>query len=241
MAELVPIPQKQYTCPYCHERPIEASLSIPYVRGLLIAYQIGYRRFMGCRSCLRKKALQEVGVSGLVGWFSITAAVVNPILISYNLGQAVFVRPTPKRLRRHLHQLGLPEHPGLFDLTAIAYAMAAKMVMADGTAEEAEISIAATLGRDWLPDFEENEFRQVLSYHRDLPEVKDMALILRDVLDEAGKEHLWQYLNAIAEADGKRAFAERKLLRIVAQNLKIKPKQLQNAQNTDSETSSVAD
>ena len=71
-------------CPVCKNAELDTVTSAPYIRGMLLAYTFGTKRFVGCQPCVRKQLAGEVGVSMLAGWFSITALVVNPMCILWN-------------------------------------------------------------------------------------------------------------------------------------------------------------
>ena len=76
-----------YPCPYCHQKPLETVATAPYVRGFIAAYQAGSKTFIGCVPCVRKKVLGEAALSLFIGWFSITALILNPFMIVYNLSR----------------------------------------------------------------------------------------------------------------------------------------------------------
>ena len=93
-------PFKGYPCPVCKKGPIETVVTAPYVRGFLLAYQIGSKKFVGCVGCARGELLKEVGLSLLVGWFSPTCIVLNPIFVIYNLVRSPFVSPSPPAIEK---------------------------------------------------------------------------------------------------------------------------------------------
>lgn len=104
----IPIP-----CPFCEKRGLETAATAPYVRGLVLAYEIGSKTFVGCRGCVRLKMLQEAGLSALIGWFSISALFINPVLIVYNVVRAIFVSTNLEKVRLELRKLGIPEPSGV--------------------------------------------------------------------------------------------------------------------------------
>ena len=81
--------QNGHTCPHCKSNKVETIAKAPYVRGFLLAYQLGSKTFIGCTSCVRKKIFKEVGLSMLLGWLSISALIINPFLIIWNLIQGL--------------------------------------------------------------------------------------------------------------------------------------------------------
>ena len=95
----------EFPCPYCKNASLETTASAPYVRGFLVAYQIGSKAFIGCTSCVRKKVWGEAFLSMLIGWFSITALVINPFMIVYNLIRGCFIGENKKSVAKKLEQL----------------------------------------------------------------------------------------------------------------------------------------
>lgn len=210
-----------HTCPYCNTAPLETTATAPFVRGFILAVQYGAKSYIGCLSCVRKKVLSEAGKSALLGWFSITALFVNPILIVYNLIQAGILKEKKGRVKKKLRDLGLPEDGQQADITNIGYALAISMIKADGKVDKHEIMIAEQIGQNIFPNFDEARFRQMIQDNPRLPSTKDLALILKDAIGPEGKEQIYSYIAQIAQADGKLAPAEQQLLQDLAQTLSI--------------------
>lgn len=211
-----------HKCPYCQSAPIETTATAPYVRGFILAYQIGHKSFIGCVSCVRKKILGEAGLSALVGWFSISALIVNPFLIVYNLIQSAFVSEKPDKVRAKLQELGIPDSPAEVNLTQIGYSLAAAMVLADGKVDEAELRVAEEIGdKVFAGEFDEAAFRMVVNGHKEIPAIKDLCVLLRDMLNEDGKQLVFRYLLAIAHADGMVSPEEKAMLHEVATVMQI--------------------
>lgn len=208
-----------HSCPYCGDKNIETIATAPYVRGFLLAYQMGYKSFIGCVSCVRKKLFGEAGLSALVGWFSITSLIINPFLIIYNLFQGAFLKSNPAKVKDKLNEMGIPLNPAEVNLTQIGYTLAAAMVLADGKVEAEEIKAAEVIGEKIFDDFDEAAFHVLLKGHRELPDITDIARMLKDYLDDDGKKTLFKYLLAIAKSDGTIAPEEKALLVLVAQNM----------------------
>ena len=141
-----------FPCPYCDKNKIETTATAPYVRGFLIAYQYGTKSFIGCASCTRKKVLGEVGLSGAIGWFSITALFINPLLICYNLITIPFIRANYAKARKKMNELGIPEDAGNVDVTNIGYGLAVAMIAADGSIDVEEIEVAEEVGNPTFPE-----------------------------------------------------------------------------------------
>ena len=201
-----------YPCPYCNERPLETVATAPYVRGLLMAYIIGSKSFIGCTSCVRKKILGEAGLSLAIGWFSIVALILNPIFIVYNLIRACFVGPNPSAIEKKLSELGLPGQPNFVDVNAVGYALAASMILADGVVDEAELVAAEKAGDEVFGEFDEAALRMIVMNGKDLPPPEDLASMLRGTLSDDQKQKVMVYLSEIAIADGHVAPEERDML-----------------------------
>ena len=210
-----------YSCPYCEGRRIETTATAPYVRGFLLAYQIGTKSFIGCAHCVRIKVLGEAGLSLLIGWFSISAFIINPFLILYNLAQTPFVRTNYARARKKLSELGIPEDQSQVDVTHLGYSLAASMIVADGQVDAEEIKVALAYGPGLFPDFNGEELQAAVGKAKDLPSPQDIATLLREVLTADGKKAVFSYLWMIAEADGVIEESEERMLTQVATNLGV--------------------
>ena len=210
-----------YPCPYCNERQLETVASAPYVRGLLVAYQIGSKSFIGCVSCVRSRVLGEAGLSLLIGWFSITAVIINPVLIIYNLIRGCCVGENQKAVARKLEQLGLPESPNIVDVQSVCQALAASMILADGVVEEAELEAAEKAGDQVFGEFDEAALRMLVLNGKDLPAPDHLARMLQDTIDDEQKQNIMIYLSEIAIADGHVAPEERAMLEKVGEGLGV--------------------
>lgn len=213
-----------YPCPYCNNESLETTASAPYVRGFLVAYQIGSKTFIGCTSCVRKKVWGEAFLSLFIGWFSITALIINPFMILYNLIRGCFVGKNEKAVAKKLEQLGLPGSPAVIDVQSVGYALAASMILADGVVDEAELVAAEKAGDEVFGEFDEAALRMVVQHGKDLPPVEDLANMLKDSLDQDAKEKVMVYLSEIAMADGHVAPEERDMLERVGKSLGLLPK-----------------
>ncbi|MEM6347484.1 MAG: tellurite resistance TerB family protein [Bacteroidota bacterium] len=201
-----------YNCPYCQVRPLETVARAPFVRGYVLAYQLGYQKLVGCVRCVRRRVLRQAAFSLLLGWFSITALIINPFLIVWNLIQAPFIKSRPKRVEKVLKRMGLPINPQKANLTDAGYALAASMITADGKIESTELMIAEAQGKDVFGEFDNTEFRRLVADYKELPPAVDMAAIFKDLLSGDEKAKIYRYLEAIATADGDFAKVERELL-----------------------------
>ena len=210
-----------YPCPYCNKENLQTVATAPYVRGLLIAYQVGSKSFIGCVPCVRAKVFGEAGLSLLIGWFSITALFINPILILYNLIRGCFVGENKPAVAKKLAELGLPESPNIIDPQAVCQALAASMILADGIVEEAELQAAEKAGDQVFGEFDEAALRMLVLNGKDLPPPEDLARMLQDTIDDQQKREIMVYLSEIALADGNVAPEEREMLEKVSTGLGI--------------------
>ena len=210
-----------YPCPYCNKETLQTVATAPYVRGMLVAYQVGSKSFIGCVPCVRSKVFGEAGLSLLIGWFSITAVFLNPILILYNLIRGCFVGENKNAVAKKLKELGLPESPKIVDPQAVCQALAASMILADGVVDEAELEAAEKAGDQVFGEFDEAALRMLVLNGKDLPPPEDLARMLRDAVDDEQKQNIMVYLSEIAIADGHVAPEEREMLEKVSEGLGI--------------------
>jgi uncharacterized tellurite resistance protein B-like protein len=200
------------TCSYCNSRQIETVATVPYVRGRLVRHTLGVKKFLGCRICVRRSIYREVGISSLVGWFSVTAVVLNPIMITYGAVRGLFVRHDAVGVRRALEQAGFPDDGMEADPLRVAYGLAAAMIAADGKIEDEEVAVAIEVGRQLFSDFDANDFFKVMAGHKELPGVSELTHLLGKVLEEKEKSLVFGYLAEIAASDGHVALEETRML-----------------------------
>lgn len=212
-----------YKCPYCRTNYLQTSAKLPYVRGFLLAVQHGHKRIVGCTPCVRSELLKETGKSALIGWFSPTALILNPIFIVYGLGRTLFVRTNLDAVRKVLKESGIPEPAQPLNLVQTAYGLAASMIVADKKILPEEIALASEIGSRILDGFDDAEFRKTVDNHKKLPEPAELAGLLREVLTDEGKVLIYRYLLAIAQADEEVSAEERALLATVMDRLGLVP------------------
>lgn len=217
-----------HICPHCKQNHIETIATAPYVRGFLVAFQMGSKTLIGCTSCVKKKLFGEAGLSMLLGWLSITALIINPFLILWNLIQAFTIGPKTQEVKEALRSLGIPLNPQAVNLTQIGYSLAACMIKADGKVEEAEVQIAELIGMKIFPDFKSNEFRNILN-SKNLPPMQSMTALLKDTINEEGKVLMFKYLSAIAQSDGHVDQSEKDLLHQFVLGIHLNVQHLDNA------------
>jgi uncharacterized tellurite resistance protein B-like protein len=207
------------SCPYCHARELETVATVPYVRGMVVAYTLGVKKFMGCRRCVRRSIYKEVGVSSLVGWFSLTAVVLNPLMITYGAVRGLFVRVDEAGVKRALDQAGIPDDGLEVDPLRVAYGLAAAMIAADGKVEDEEVAVAIEVGKQLFSEFESDAFAEVLAGHKELPGVSELAHLLGGLLEAEEKALVFGYLVEIAASDGHVADEEKAMLERVRVSL----------------------
>ena len=208
-----------YKCPYCRVNYLQTSAKLPYVRGFLLAVQHGHKTLVGCNTCVRAELLKESGKSMLIGWFSPTALILNPIFIVYGLGRTIFVRTNLDAVRKVLKEAGIPEPAEPLNLVQIAYSLAASMIAADKKILPEEIAIASDIGARLFENFDAAEFRKTVDNHKSLPEPAELACLLREALSEESRVLIYRYLLAIAQADEEVSEEEGTLLTLVASKL----------------------
>ena len=228
------VPKIPYDCPYCTtDRKIETTATAPYVRGFLIAYSIGYKSYIGCVSCVKKKVLGEAGLSALVGWFSITSLFINPFMILYNLIQGIFIKANPEKVKNKLVKMGIPLNPSTLTFNQIGYVLAANMIAADGKIEPQELRVAEEAGEKIFDDFDEASLHVLLNDISNLPPVKDTAKMLKDQINQEEKVKIFKYLAAIAQSDGHIAAEEKAMLNDVALAIELDMSLLQGSNNQE--------
>ena len=206
-------------CPRCQKAQVDTVASAPYIRGLVLAHTLGKKRFVGCRSCVRSQLAAEVGQSMLLGWFSLTGLVVNPVFILWNSLRIPFLKASPDKVQGLLHELGIGAEQ--VDLPRVAASLAATMVAADGKVDPAELDTATGIGAQLIDGFTPTLFHDVLQNVSTLPSTSVLAGMLREVLDESGKVATIKYLLAIASADGSIDDSEIDELQAAAQSMGV--------------------
>ncbi|MGI9386051.1 MAG: TerB family tellurite resistance protein [Methyloligellaceae bacterium] len=205
-------------CPHCDRRAMETVATLPYTRGFLLDPGFGVKTIAGCVPCARRAVLAETGQSALIGWFSLAGLIANPVFITYGLARALFLTHRPERVAKLMHSAGM-SGPGTPAPVDAAYRLAASMIAADARIEQAEITVACEIGGKLFDAFSADVFRKVVANHPALPGPEELALLLKSVLDKQDREDIFQYLIAIAAADGEMAKEEQDLLARIAENL----------------------
>lgn len=103
----------------------------------------------------------------------------------------------------------------------IVYGLAAAMVVADGRIEQAEIDMAEKLGHRLIPNFDDEAFVKVIKGHKQLPRFNDMVDAVAPLLPMEVKIEIYEYLSAIASADGQMAPDEKHYIHHVAMKFEL--------------------
>jgi uncharacterized tellurite resistance protein B-like protein len=201
-------------CPRCKRASLDTVTSAPYIRGFIVAYSLGSKRLVGCNRCVKKQLASEVGRSLLLGWFSLTSLVVNPICILWNSARLPFLQANPEQIGDLLLALGVSTDS--VDMPRVAASLAATMVVADGKVDAQEVHTAIALGGRLIPGFEPRLFHEVVAGVRRLPPTTQLAALLAELLEPRARRELLDYLLAIASADGRVTTAEMALLEAAA-------------------------
>ena len=194
---------------------MDSSSLVPYVRGLVVAMMFGWSTAVGCNTCVRNAHKHEAGKSGLLGWFSLYALFLNPLLIVYNLIMGFVAPKKPEKVDRMLEKAGMGSAE--VDFTTACYGLGAAMISADGKVDKAELQTAASLGDTLVPNFDLIAFTETVKEQKLLPSPALLAQMLQSELTTEQKERIIAYLTAITVADGHVDRKEVELLGLVIQ------------------------
>jgi len=208
-------------CPICGINELTSAATAPYARGFILAYQVGAKKFAGCKPCVAKNLRVEALKSVTYGWFSITALFLNLLFIPWNLLQSLFVRENPQAVTRFFDQIGVPQPGTEHRLTEALYAAGAALIHADGRVEGSEIESAKQLGPRILPEFDPIEFDRVVNSNQGIPAIESLGAIFDVYLSPQGKNLVVQYLVEIAIADRNFHKSEDRLIESLAMKMGI--------------------
>ena len=104
---------------------------------------------------------------------------------------------------------------------SIVYGLAASMVVADGRVEQAEIDRAEELGKRLIPNFNHDAFMKIIRGHKSLPRFNDMVDTVAPLLPMEAKIEIFDFLQAIATADGQISPDERHYIHHVQMRFEI--------------------
>lgn len=192
----------EHPCPFCGTRPIETAATAPFIRGMVLAYRHGKKIFVGCRPCVRMKLLGEAGRSSLIGWFSLSAILVNPILILWNALRVPFIGRNYARARRELRAAGFPVDEPPIDLVRSSASLCAAVLHVNGPADASAIDHAATLFAGLIRDADASAYRALLESPQNLGEPLDEARRLQRALRFEGRQAILSGLAQVANFDG---------------------------------------
>lgn len=103
------------------------------------------------------------------------------------------------------------EHEEKNGIEHYIYSMAAGMIGADGKIEQEEIASAERLGAQLVNSFDNTDFRMFINNLDKIPNILDLAEDLNS-LDDKNKKIIYEYISAIASADGDIAEEELRIL-----------------------------
>lgn len=104
---------------------------------------------------------------------------------------------------------------------SIVYGLAAAMIVADGRIEQAEIDQAEMLGKRLIPNFNHEDFVKIIRGHKSLPRFNDMVDTVAPLLPMEAKIEIFDFLQAIATADGQISPDERHYIHHVQMRFEI--------------------
>ena len=104
---------------------------------------------------------------------------------------------------------------------SIVYGLAAAMIVADGRVEQAEMDMAETLGKRLIPNFDHDQFITIIRGHKSLPRFNEMVDTVAPLLPMEAKIEIFDYLQAIATADGQISPDERHYIHHVQMRFEI--------------------
>jgi hypothetical protein len=188
-----------YPCSYCEKRVVAAVARIPFVRGTLLWVRFGDKLFLGCVGCVRGQIFQQAGISMLIGWFSPTAVLMNPIMILYSILCALLVGMNKKKAREFLADHGFPiKAPGDVQRSSYALAMETLVGEAPETNDRAhwswvdaratgkllsvqDVNAIEVVARETLLEFDAQEFERYVMSDR-LGDPKHIVTAMRRIL-----------------------------------------------------------
>ena len=106
-----------------------------------------------------------------------------------------------------------------FMLNAI-YHIASAMIYADGKIEKEEVQVAETIGKKLIPEFNSSTFREFIN-QKPKTDLFEKLINYFSFMDVKAKKLIFDYLNAIANADNDLAKEEQELLDLVKKSWQL--------------------
>ena len=106
-----------------------------------------------------------------------------------------------------------------FMLNAI-YHIASAMIYADGKIEKEEVQVAETIGKKLIPEFNSSTFREFIN-QKPKTDLFEKLISYFSFMDAEAKKLIFNYLNAIANADNDLAKEEQELLDLVKKSWQL--------------------
>jgi len=122
--------------------------------------------------------------------------------------------------RETLAEMGLMKN-GAPDMLEVGYAFGAGMVVADGKIDPDELYFTTALAADLFLGFDGDVFEQRCRDNPQPPTIGQLAPLLAEVLEEAQRQLIFDFMFAVCQTDGEVAPEELALLRTTARELQI--------------------
>lgn len=102
----IPVGQVLMPCPMCRVRRVETAAKVNVLRGFLLWSRMGSRTAIGCASCVRRAARQEMVGNLLLGWWCFPWGLLTPFYVVQN-AWASFAKPDLAKVDFAMRQLGM--------------------------------------------------------------------------------------------------------------------------------------
>jgi uncharacterized tellurite resistance protein B-like protein len=106
-------------------------------------------------------------------------------------------------------------------LLRASYLLAGAVINADGDVSMDEIAVAEDIGKTMFEKFDIVEFREIVSHPKEIPNPVRVAAVVGEVLQPAGKQLVYDYLEAVAQADRNVEERELEILQGVAETWQL--------------------
>ena len=201
-------------CPECGKEPVVCASKAYGIIGVLLAYQISTRTVIGCQRCIKKTLLTTAGKNMLLGWWSISSAIINPFLTVYDIINAFIPKNKPNKLLiETLDKSAIPWEfllkneiftPSNYNPDEVyTYGMlnlACAMMMADGEASPEEEDTIKTIANKIFPKYSTQKVQKIIDDKKDNPvEISKIGTSLGTMLTNEGKEMVLQFMMEIVD------------------------------------------
>ncbi len=198
-------------CPHCMREPVEGAVKCWVIRGVVIFFKVGSVPEFGCTACLFRRIGANLLANLLLGWWSVTSAILTSFVLLQNLFQ-FFTSPytRERNFKELLQEAGLSGPSQLAEAASFLDLMVATcsgIAWADGSVTPEEAAMAARIVTRFSDDFlEETEVREwVQGRYRAVADPGRVDPMMRLVCLHAGA--------LVAVSDGSVSPSERKIFR----------------------------